>query len=218
MHIAHSYDTWGPEGAESVSGHCPIAINVKMALTNVARNINFHANVLGNHIPVNVNIENTYRATIDFTLLNTPYTFTIETWARRGLAGFLTLYHAFTPRDITTYGLRIEDTAGVVNFYENNTDIVQQPDGSFVVGVAARAMTVAQKLNCVEQGCRDIVTCLGQIGYTHQRSMLEYAVWYRENHPSPTTYSQFITLVTCHCILHNDFMASNVSWGIVEFH
>jgi hypothetical protein len=189
-----------------------------MALANVARNVNFQGNVMGNNLPVDVNIENTYKATIDFTLFNIPYTFTIERWARRGLAGYLTLFHTFVQRDIATYCLRIEDANGLPNFYENNTDITVNTDGTFVVGAGARAMTLAQKLNCVEHGCRDIITCLGQIGTVHQRSMLEYAVWYRENHQNPATYSEFITLTTCHCIVHNDFMAPNVAWTTVEFH
>ncbi|CAM9998072.1 unnamed protein product, partial [Ectocarpus fasciculatus] len=134
---------------------------------------------------------NTFKATIDFSLFNIPYTFTILSWSRRGLAKYLNLFHEFVQRDVAQYGLRVEDST---------------------------AMTVSQKLNCVEHGCRDFVTCLGQIGTVHQRSMLEYAVWYRELHVNPATYEQFITLMTCHCIVHNDFMAPNVLWTVVEFH
>lgn len=112
----------------------------------------------------------------------------------------------------------MEDSTGSTTFYENNTDITVNADGTCYTGPNARAMTVSQKLNCVEHGCRDFVTCLGQIGTVHQRSMLEYAVWYRELHVNPATYEQFITLMTCHCIVLNDFMAPNVLWTVVEFH
>jgi hypothetical protein len=173
---------------------------------------------MGINIPVNVNIENSYRATIDFFLFNSLNTFTVERWARRGLARFLTLFYAFTPRDIPKYGRRVENVNGLISFYNDNTDITENFDGTFVVGGGARAMTVFQKLNRIEQGCMDVLRCLGQISNVHKRSMLEYAVWYRENYQNPSTYGEFITLVTCHCIVSNDFMALNFHRTVVEFH
>lgn len=188
-----------------------------MAVANVARNVKFQSTIMGSSIPVDVNIQNTYKATIDFTLFGTPYTFTIETWARRGLVNFLDFFHEFTPRDVAQFGLRTEDVNGLVNYYEDNTDIVLNPDGSYTIGSRAKAMTQYQKLNCVEQGCRDIIICLEQIGSTHRRSMMEYAVWYRELHQGPTDYSAYITLQTCQSIVHNNFMAPNVTWALVQF-
>eukprot|EP01036_Dinobryon_divergens_P029729 gene29729-38870_t len=82
---------------------------------------------MGTHIPVDVHIENTYRATIDFTLFKSPYTFTIERWARRGLAGFLTQFHELAQRDIPTYGRRIEDADGFVSIYEDNAEMLMGP-------------------------------------------------------------------------------------------
>jgi hypothetical protein len=189
-----------------------------MALAAVARQVDFQQNVMGNTIPVDVSIENTYKAAIDFTLFTIPYTFTIDRWARRGLAGYLRHFHDHVPRDVATYGYRVVDVNGAETIYEDGTDITDNGAGTFTVGPTAKAMNQGQKLNCIEQGCRDIIVCLGQIGAAHQRSMLEYAVWYRENHQTPANYSQFITLVTCHNIVHGDFMAPNVNWTVVEFH
>lgn len=188
-----------------------------MAFFTVARKVNFSANVMGNVVPVHVSIENTYKSSIDFTLFGNPYSFVVEKWARRGLTAYLTFFHSFTPRDMAQFGLRTEDASGAVNFYEDDTDIVQNVDGSYTIG-PAKAMTIAQKLNCIERGCRDVISCLGQIGEIHQRSMMEYAVWFRENFQIPSSYSDFISLVTCHCIVHNDFMVPNIVWTVVKFH
>ena len=188
-----------------------------MALAAVTRQVNFHGNVMGNYIPVGVSIENTYKAAIDFTLFTILYTFTIDRWAKRGLAGYLRYFHDHVQRDVASYGYRVVDANGAETVYEDATGITDNGDGTFTVGATAKAMSQAQKLNCIEQGCRDIMVCLGQIGAAHQRSMLEYAVWYRENHHTPAGYSEFITLVTCHSIAHNDFMAPNVNWRVIEF-
>ncbi len=56
------------------------------------RAINHHGQVLGNMIAININIENTYKSEIDFTLFGIPYTFIIDKWARRGLSKFLEMF------------------------------------------------------------------------------------------------------------------------------
>ena len=183
----------------------------------IERNINFQGNVIGNYIPIVLSIENTYKATIGFCLFSVCYTFTIERWARRGLAEFLNHFHAFVPRHIPTFGLRVEDKNGFSNFFEDTTDITSNPDGTYLIGANARAMTLIQKLNCIEQACKDILTCLEQIGSVHQRSILEYAVYYRENYSNPGSYSEYITLLTCQSIGNNNFMAPNIPWKLVEF-
>lgn len=70
-----------------------------MALKNEARNV-LQCTVLGNDLPVDVSIENTFKATIDFSLFNIPYTFTILSWSRRGLAKYLNLFHEFVQRNV----------------------------------------------------------------------------------------------------------------------
>lgn len=188
-----------------------------MALALVARNVQFSGQILGNAIPIDINILNTYKSTIDFTLFGSTYTFTIEKWAKRGLNSFLRLFHSIA-RDAVLYGVMTEDATGNYQFYEDYTDLHDNGDGTFTAGASAKALTLIQKLNIVEQGCRDVISCLNQIGTMHQRSILEYCVWYREGHPVPGTYSEYITLVTSHSVVHSDFMAPNVTWSLVEFH
>jgi len=192
-------------------------LSSKMVLVNLAKSVYLQISLMGQYVPVNIIIENNYKSYIDFTFFNSPYTFTIERWARRGLTRYLDLFHTHVPRDISLYGVRVEDSKGGIRYYENKSDIEVNVDGTVVIGPGAKAMTIDQEVNCVEQGCRDILTCLGQIGAIHQQSMLEYAVWFCGKHPNPGTYSEFITLVTCQSIEHNDFIAPVARWTLVEF-
>jgi hypothetical protein len=182
-----------------------------MTNSNVARNIQFTEPLLGSAVQIDLNIENCYRTSIDFTLFGLVYTFTIDKWARRGLSNFLQLFHQ-DARDPVNFGLMIEAADGTKQFFANNTDITQHVDRTYTVGASARAMTANQKLNCVEQGCRDVLLCLDKNGRVHQRCILDYCVWYREGHRNPATYSGFITLITSQSVVHNDFMAPNVKW------
>jgi hypothetical protein len=188
-----------------------------MALALVARNVQFQGEILGTMIPIDIIILNSYKSTIDFTLFGSTYTFTIERWAKRGLNSFLRMFHSI-PRDSALYGVMTEDATGNYQFYEDYTDLHDNGDGTFTAGAGAKALTLIQKLNIIEQGCRDVISCLNQIGTMHQRSILEYCVWYREGHPVPGTYVEYITLVTSHSVAHNEFMAPNVTWSLVEFH
>lgn len=178
----------------------------------------FHSTVLGNYIPITITIENTYKTSIDFTLYGNPYTFAITAWQSRGIRKYLEKFHDVTaPRDISTYGIMIEKLDGSRDFLEDLTDLTKNPDGTYSVGTNSKPMTHYQKLNAIKQGAKDIMTCLNLIGEIHRRSILEYCVWYREmNHPDQN-YSYFITLTTCHSVVHSDFMAPNIQWQLVEF-
>ena len=80
--------------------------NNQLAL--VARNVQNYGQMLGNMIAININIENTYKSEIDFTLFGIPYTFTIDKWARRGLSKFLEMFFD-SPRDVVKFGVYIND-------------------------------------------------------------------------------------------------------------
>lgn len=51
----------------------------------------------------------------------------------------------------------------------------------------------------------------------YQSSVMDYAFWYRENYPGDKDYSSYITLRTCHCIVHSQFFSSQNSRDIVKF-
>jgi len=71
--------------------------------------------------------------------------------------------------------------------------------------------------NIALQAAVDVMITLGKILKIHRRAVLEYAIWYRQNHEGSQTYSEYITRVTCHQIAHTNFMAPNVQWTLVRF-
>ena len=85
---------------------------------------------------------------------------------------------------MTEFGrVLVKDTAEEV-FVKEMDDISLLPlsEDFYVVGPNYHTMTNIQKLNIIEQSCKDIASCLAMITNVHQRSILEYCVWYRENH------------------------------------
>jgi hypothetical protein len=142
-----------------------------------------------------IEIEDTWRSNIDFNCLSQSYSFSITSWSGRGLANFITLFHSSIARDPVQFGTLTIDT--------NGNTMVQ--------------MTRTQKVKMMTQACRDVMACLDLIGKRYARCILDYAVWYRERHQERSTYSQYITLVCAHCIVHADFLAPNVAWDLVTF-
>lgn len=155
----------------------------------------FTASLLGCATDVDVRIANTYRTSADFNVLGATYTFTFDKWRSRQMTPFLQRFHAHVPRDVATFGRITENDEGV----------------------PAVCMDLTHKIAAVTQAVKDVMTCLDQIGREHKRSMLEYAVWYREKHGEENTYSEFVIRLTCHCIVHSDFLAPNVTWQLVQF-
>ena len=158
----------------------------------------FKTTLLGSPIRVDVEVSKSWRTVVDFSLLGVAYTFSIDAWRSKRFTPFVQLFHDRTNgqiRDPGEYGRIATDDEGLVNV----------------------EMTHQQKLKCVLAATRDVMACLDKIGTHHQRSVLDYAVWYRDKHPERTTYSELITLTTCHCIVHTDFLAPNQRWELVQF-
>ena len=119
----------------------------------------------------------------------------MDRWRARGLSRFLQTFHAHKPRSNVEFG-----------------QIRESPEGSITLD-----MSCEQKIAAVIQGCHDIIASLAQIAQRYQRSVLEYAIWYRERHQGEDTYAEYITFRTCHCIVHSDFLTPNLTWDIVRF-
>jgi hypothetical protein len=155
----------------------------------------FSAVIMGVEVEVKLTIWDTFEATFDFSMQGSPYTFVIRKWSRQGFAKFATLFFSAAPRDAMIYGSFSEATDGHVNF----------------------SMDTAQKINIIEQGVKDILICIDKIGCHYQRCILDYAVWYRENHPETETYEQYVTRVACCAMVNAEFLAPNINWEIVRF-
>lgn len=145
--------------------------------------------LLDNQLTVEMKVMTTFLTHLSFVFLRNPYTFTIQKWRARGFATLFEKFHQYQ-RDVGEFG---------------RFDV----DGGMVV-------VLDQKKNVIRQAVKDVFQCLNQILLTHQRAVLDYAVWYRErNHGD--SYSAFITHLTCHCIVHTDFLVPSVQWTLVEF-
>jgi hypothetical protein len=133
-----------------------------------------------------------YHACIDFSFNGRPYTFQVTKWAGTGFAYFLSLFHAYIPRDVNMFG-----SIGSDGSYLGHTQ---------------------QKECCVIQACQDVMICLGRIYELHQWNIVDYAIWYRERYrPELNSYSRYITYITCCCIIHQSFMAGSVQYVLIEF-
>ena len=183
-----------------------------------ARTILHTVTLFGRAVQTSIEIENSYESSIEFTTCGETYSFVITQWQGRGMGKFIELFHDNAVRDINLFGGVIcKDT--LENAFVADMDdviIASDPDGRYIVGPNYHPMSRFQKLNMIEQACKDILSCLSMIADVHQRSILEYCVWYRENH-NLSTYGKFVTMMTSNCVVHNVFIAPNQTWTLVEF-
>src|SRR6476661_6204282 len=121
---------------------------------------------------VEVQMGDDWRTNLDFNCMGRAYSFCVTRWCGRGLSNFICVFHAHRRRDETEFGKVFEDQEG------NRTV----------------EMTRTQKINMMRRACQDLMRCLDLIGQRYARSMLDYAVWYREEHPERDTYAEYITL------------------------
>jgi hypothetical protein len=130
-----------------------------------------------------------FKATASFNFLGRSYSFVIKKWMGYGFTPFMSTM------------LR-----------EYNNGVFGTLDA-----VGTPTQTTEQRNAALTQAVRDVFLHLNQILRTHQRGVLEYAIWYRENRKSTDTYAQYIQLITCHCIAHSDFMHGLVRWEEIPF-
>ena len=189
-----------------------------MSKISISRIVPYQGTFLGNPIHMSIEIESMFNATIVFTLFGMPYSFVISSWQGRGFRKFIEHFHSVAmSRNAIKFGVMIEKDDGTKDFLGNLDDVTQNADGTYTMGPNSKVMTQDQKINMIQQGCEDIMACLNLIGQVHQRSILEYCIWYRENHNKDTTYGSFITMMTCHAVTHSNFMAPGITWQLVEF-
>lgn len=159
------------------------------------RNTKFKATIMGVEVDVTLTIAKTLVATFKYTMHGSPQEFKVTKWTGGGFHKFCLLFMNASARNAAQFGSLITATDGKPRFQ----------------------MDKMQKLNVIEQGVKDILTCVDQIARHYKRSILDYAVWYRENQLALDTYQQYITRLACCAIVHVNFLAPDISWPIVEF-
>ncbi len=155
----------------------------------------FHALLQDHPVGYRYSVHRDFSVSLEFTLRGRPYSFRLTKWKQGGQATFLPLFFQHEPRDPATFGS--------MTMSEDLTPSYDQSE--------------AQHVAAVVRAAKDVVRCLDQILRAYERSVLDYAVWYREKHPETGTYNQLITLVCCHCIVHSDFLAPAISYPLLTF-
>ena len=156
----------------------------------------FFSSLLGSDIEFRYTVHQDWSASIGFTLFGKLYSFSCTRW--KGVAAqtkFLGLFFRARERDSEVHGAVNVGENDLLNFNINDE----------------------QRVAIIVQACRDVITTLHMILQNFERSVLDYAVWYREKHPETNTYGELITLVCCHCIVHTDFMSPNLMYDLIQF-
>lgn len=151
-------------------------------------------NILGSTAKASVSVKQNWYVEIDYHWLDTTYSFIITRWMSNSQAESLRLFFKDTTRDIDKYGS------------------VDMETGNLKV-------TAQQKRNIIQKCCEDLLKTLELIITHHRKSLLDYAVWYRDKRPtgkSRNTYGEFITVMACDCIIHGDILGYN-DWKVIEF-
>ena len=166
----------------------------EMALDAALSETEHNFTVAGVVVVAEVRIERTYLASISFAYLGKAYTFTITKWSGRGFSNFLKLFFAAEVRNVDRFGVLDLDAEGNIT----------------------AAPSTEQKARVVLKACEDVMALFDRILVTHGRSVLDYAVWYRESGRGEETYKKYIARVACHCIVHTNFLAGGLAYDIVE--
>ena len=165
-----------------------------MALSEVVFSKHVAVTLAGAPCGVDINIQRSYAATIEFIYCGKPYTFNATKWRSSGMSRFISLFYApVLARDATVFGTATFDAEG---------QIISQP-------------SQAQKFEAIAQACVDVLATLDLILVKYGRSVLDYAVWFRETRPSEATYREYIAVIACHSIVHSNFLAPGVTWDVV---
>lgn len=78
-------------------------------------------------------------------------------------------------------------------------------------------ITKNDKYQIIFQAIKDLFCCLNQLVLTYPKSMADYAIYYKQNHKNIKNYNQYITKLTCNCIINSNFIINDFSNKLIEF-
>ena len=156
----------------------------------------FNADIGGVVTAVDYTISYNNAAEAHFNYLGNDYNFKITRWQQKAFSAFRGKFH-LVYQDTSKYGS---------SEYDDFWDVVSSDS------------TAEQNKRIVLQAVKDVFLHLNSILVQQPRSILDYAVWYREKYGTDiTTYSKYIQLVTVNCIVHSDFLAGNMKLEVIVF-
>jgi hypothetical protein len=124
------------------------------------------------------------------------HNFALTLWKAKSFAKFRSLFHRVYV-DIDKFGSSEVDV--------NTGDVVSSTN------------TADQNRNVVKQAIDDIFHLLHVILKEYPKEILDYAVWFCDKYAAnlETNYSTYIHVMTCHCIVHGDFIAGHIARKVV---
>ena len=165
-----------------------------------------HTEIMGNRTKVSFRIRDNYEVKASFTCQGSKYEFNMKKWSK-------------TDADVTRAVSTFNHFAYLVDqrfgeqaaFGTLHTEVL--PDGSKNQSVQR---SKEQVINILKYATVSVFICTDQILGQHRRSVLDYAIFHREL-GKQATFEEYIHLVACHCLVHSNFHAPNVSYPLVDY-
>jgi hypothetical protein len=138
--------------------------------------------------------QQTFAATILFWYARRTYGFNITKWSGTGLPKLVELFYAADEaRDPEVFGVPFADNTSGAAFVPSE-----------------------QCVRVMVKACKDILVLLDCILVARGKDVFSYAVWYRENHREEDTYKQYISKITCKCIVRTNFLVCDAVYDVVN--
>ena len=160
-----------------------------------------HTEIMGKRTKVSFRIRDNYEVKASFTCQGSKYEFNMKKWSKTG-AGVTFDHFAYL------VDLRFGEQAA---FGTLHTEVL--PDGSVSQSVQR---SKEQVLNILKYATVSVFICTDQILGQHRRGVRDYAVFHREL-GKQATFEEYIHLVACHCLVHSNFHAPNISYQLVDY-
>jgi hypothetical protein len=182
-----------------MSDHDPIVFAVLYRGT-------FHTNLMGQRTRVNFRIRDNYEVKASFTCQGSNYEFLMKKWSKTGTD---------VARSITTFNhfvfLVDQRFGGQPAFGTLHTETL--PDGSISQSIQRSREQIT---NILKYATMSVFICTEEILKEHRRCVLDYAIFHRER-GRQATFEEYIHLVACHCLVHSNFHAPNMSYPLVDY-
>lgn len=99
-----------------------------MTFTDIQRASTHAVPLAGSTTAVLVEIDRTYKVNSSFSILGQSYAFSTWSWAARGQAAFLALFHQHVARDPARYGAMVTKPDGTYEFLESMAGVATLPE------------------------------------------------------------------------------------------
>lgn len=182
-----------------MSDHVPLVLAVLFRGT-------FRTSIMGHRTRVDIRIRDNYEVKASFTCQGTRYEFIMKKWSMTGtdVTRAISTFNHFAFLVDQRFG---EQAA----FGTLHTETL--PDGSISQSVQRSREQIT---NILKYATVSVFICTEQILGQHRRCVLDYAIFHRER-GRQATFEEYVHSVACHCLVHSNFHAPNMSYPLVDY-